>query len=103
VYSLLGGMLVHRVASVEAQWYRPEYDRLVRLDTPSLTIRAVCGQVFYGNCEKARAQACAVPRADAVACGRCNGEGPVFGRGLRERTVLRREAKARIGCALEVA
>ena len=104
VYSLLGGMLVHKVESVEARWYKPQMNHLERLSSPALIIRAVCGQVFYAGqgCRRERSRSCALPRPDAVLCGRCHGTGPVFGRGLAERAVTRREAKQRLGCIVEV-
>lgn len=106
VYSKLGGMLVHRVASVDARWWVPggwgQY--LVRLDSPALTINAVCGATFYAgsNGRTGRAQQCALPAADAVACGRCNGTAAIFGRGGREIFVKRADARRRLGCAVEV-
>lgn len=105
VYSLMGGMLVHRVLRVQAWWYapaRPNGDYLERLASPRLTIYTACGQMFYaGLGREKRARACALPKPGAVACGRCNGTGPVFGRGLAEVDVRRRDARKRIGCVME--
>ena len=102
VYSLLGGMLVHRIARVEARWYEPTQrgDALRRLSVPSVVAYAVCGQYFYFNHwrGKVRARACVAPRDGAVLCGRCAGNGPVFRRGIDAAAELRREARARIGC-----
>lgn len=107
VYSRLGGMLIHRVLRVEAQWYQAVYpgDALERLPCPRLTFVAVCGQSFYAGAgpRSGRSQACAIPKPGAVLCGRCSGTGPVFGKGLAERDVKRRDARARIGCVAEVA
>lgn len=109
VYSLLGGMLVHRVLRVEAQWYRAATikepgDALERLQSPRLTIEAVCGYSFYAgpHLKQERARACSVPKPDAVLCGRCVGTGPVFGRGLAELAVRRSEARRLVGCLVEV-
>jgi hypothetical protein len=106
VYSLLGGMLIHRVLRVEAQWYEPASpygECLERLESPRLTIHAACGQVFYAGTGKRarRSQTCVLPKPGAVPCGRCVGTGPVFGRGLAELTVLRRDARRRIGCVMD--
>lgn len=101
VYSLLGGMLVHSVSHVEAQWYAPEYGRLRRLPSPRLTVHANCGAVFYaGRDSGKRAQACVRPRADAVMCGRCRGEGAVLVGA--DRASKRRDARRRLGCVMEV-
>lgn len=103
VYSLLGGMLVHKVEAVQARWYKPQYGHLERLESPILTIVAACGQLFYaGHGRAERSRACVLPKPDAVLCGRCQGTGAVFGRGLAERAVTRRDAKRRIGCVMEV-
>jgi hypothetical protein len=111
VYSLLGGMLVHKVLNVEAQWYqaarskaRPGGTCLERLASPRLTIHTVCGYSFYAGREfkRKRSQSCAVPKPGAVLCGRCHGTGPVFGKGLAVRETRREDARSRIGCAAEV-
>jgi len=108
IYSKLGGMLVHRVLAVEAQWYTPggggRY--LIRIQNPALTFETACGQRFYageGLRRSGRSQVCALPRRGAIRCGRCDGTGAIFGRGLKEKTVTRADARRRIGCAVEVA
>jgi hypothetical protein len=103
VYSLLGGMLVHKIQRVEAHWYTPKGSYLVRERSPRLTIHTVCGQTFYGGVGRGkRARACATPRPESVPCGRCAGTGPVFGRGLAEKSVTRASARLRVGCTVEV-
>lgn len=106
VYSLLGGMLVHRLLRVEAWWYAPvgQGECLERLESPRLTIHAACGQVFYAGTGKraGRSQACVRPKPGAIQCGRCAGTGPVFVRGSGDEHARRREARARIGCVAEV-
>ncbi len=112
VYSLMGGMLVHKVREVTARWYeakacrcegRLEYSHLERRTTPRLTVVTVCGQTFYAGAEHAgRSRACEIPKPDAVLCGRCHGTGPVFGRGLAEQSTKRADARRRIGCVARV-
>lgn len=106
VYSRLGGMLVHRVREVVAQWYDPAPplgENLIRLESPRLTYVTNCGQWFYGGVEREkRAQTCRIPQEQAVLCGRCDGTGPVFGRGLHERMVTRADARKRLGCVAVV-
>ena len=104
VYSLLGGMLVHKTLRVEANWYAPHFGDMERLASPRLVFETVCGMNFYGGIgdRAKRSQACKVPALNAVLCGRCHGTGPTFGRGLAELKVTRYEARKRIGCVVEV-
>jgi len=82
VYSLLGGMLVHRVTGVEAWWYEPveRGECLERLESPRLIIHTACGQWFLAGVGRVRARTCALPKPGAVECGRCAGTGAVFDR-----------------------
>lgn len=105
IYSRLGGMLVHKVLYVDAQWYKPINggSDLQRLPSPRLTYVTNCGQWFYGGVDRPkRAQTCRIPQEQAVLCGRCDGTGPVFGRGLHERMVTRADARKRLGCVAVV-
>jgi hypothetical protein len=104
VYSKLGGMLVHKILRVDLSWWEGHYWEMVRLRAPRITYHTVCGMSFYGGEPQERhkrSATCAMPRDGAVLCGRCQGLGPVFGRGLKEKNVTREEAKRRIGCAVE--
>lgn len=101
IYSVLGGMLVHKTQEAECVWYSPKGDHLVRLNSPEINVKTVCGMTFLMGRSQKRAEACKIPRKDAVLCGRCHGTGAVFGKGLREKEITRAEAKRRIGCVME--
>lgn len=101
VYGTTGfAALVHKIHFVQLRWWevggKGEY--LIRLDKPHATATTVCGQNFY--LRDKMANVCAMPKSDAVLCGRCHGEGPVFGRNGKG-TVTRREAHGRLGCVAE--
>lgn len=116
VYSKLGGQLAHKIRQVRLRWWVSHWDRMLRLVTPHVLIDTVCGLTFTGKNSdgKQRAAICVLPKEGAVLCGRCHGTGSVFGDkagvvltyGQLEPnpplTVTRKEAKARIGCTVEV-
>ena len=108
VYGTASGLLMHEVAYVELHWYDfgPGGHSLIRRDSPRITITTCCGQLFHAQPRhwnrpnrdgKPRATICDVPNPDAVLCGRCRGEGPVFGKN-GTGNVTKREAKDRLGC-----
>ena len=101
VYSPRQGMLVHKVAKTSMAWYRvgPPGDHLIRLDSPRIVYFTICGQMCFPG--KARSVTCAVPDPNAVLCGRCHGEGPVFPKN-RPWKVTKREAHDRLGCVAYV-
>jgi len=58
----------------------------------------VCGQTIF-LCDH-KGMTCALPKKNAVLCGRCHGEEATFGKHSK-KGITRREAKLRIGCAAE--
>jgi hypothetical protein len=104
VFSNMNGLLIHVISSVEFHWYDARGSYLERRDTPRVIINTNCNQTFFGHSTtlssgKPRASFCELPKADAVLCGRCHGQGPIFGRDSKS-TVTKQEAKARLGCAV---
>lgn len=98
VYGTAGNAcLVHKVLRVECRWYDPEYDHLVRRDTPRMSIVTMCQQSFYLS---GGSVSCMLPKSDAVLCGRCHGTGPNFRRGLWSHERL--AARGKLGCVLSV-
>lgn len=95
------GLLVHKILYVELQWYDvgPPGDHLVRRNDPKISIHTCCGQVFfYGERRgKQPSTMCEMPRPEAILCGRCHGEGPIFGKG-KEWRVSKKDAKNALGC-----
>lgn len=89
--------LLHKIMHVEMHWYTPGGcgDHLVRLSSPWMGATSMCGQFFSIGGTKAKT--CELPRPDTVLCGRCHGEGPIFGKN-QEHKITRRQAKDRLGC-----
>lgn len=106
VYSNLNGLLLHKIAHVQLRWYDAGGDHLIRRETPHASITTICGQTFFGGKTrrggKVRATMCELPKPDAVLCGRCHGEGPVFGKDSTPG-VTKQEAKTRLGCVVQAA
>jgi len=114
VYSRRFGILLHEVREAELSWWKlgngGKY--WVRRQSPRITYLTKCGTYFFGpdpeaetpRGRKSRALVCELPKADAVLCGRCRGEGPVFGKGMQRKDggPTRQEARARLGCAVAV-
>jgi hypothetical protein len=99
VYSVTGnGCLVHKIAGVRIKWWEVDKggDRLIRSDTPVMLAETVCGTSRFLD----RAKTCAVPRPDAILCGRCHGEPATFGR-KSNPSITRRQAHDRLGCIAE--
>jgi hypothetical protein len=95
------GMLIHKVLRVQAHWYEPRYDRLLRLENPKITCDSVCGQIFFIHLphddRKFRASFCEIPNPGAVLCGRCHGQPSTFAK--RGNPPCSKEmAKIRKGC-----
>lgn len=104
VYSNQNGALIHKVSHVSLSWYQAQSDHLVRLTTPNMTIRTICGQQFFGSKNrggKQRLTMCAIPKPDAVLCGKCHGEEATFGK-HGNAPCDKRAATARLGCITEV-
>lgn len=95
------GRLVHVVQYVELTWWTVGRGggHLVRLE-PRRTMVTMCGMHFISH-GRHGATLCAIPKPEAVMCGRCHGKPPTFGRG-RERTVDPRVARQNLGCVVEV-
>src|SRR5262245_45458642 len=92
---------MHEIAHVEFRWYDvgPGGHSLIRRAHPSIHITTYCGQMFvlrHRNGQP-RSTMCEIPNPDAVLCGRCQGEGPIFGKNGKGN-VTKSEAKARLGC-----
>ncbi len=97
------GCLIHKIASVELRWWEAEFDHMVRRDKPKMIAHTVCGVskfLTYGL-RRGIALTCAVPKPDAVLCGRCHGESPNFPRKSPESWIKRRAAKLKLGCIAE--
>ena len=102
VYGTAGNaLLIHKVSSVEAYWYEPDYGRMLRLETPKLIARSVCQQSFFIHLPRSRqkfkAVMCEVPKPDAVLCGACHGQPRPFGRHGKP-PCSKEMAKIRLGC-----
>lgn len=102
---LCNAALVHQVEYVEARWN----DMGVRLEKPRLLVVAKCGAYFYAGFESfgsrkgepmRRAATCSIPKPNAVHCGKCQGKDATFVRGSLS-TQARRDARKRLGCAME--
>jgi hypothetical protein len=98
VYGTRGNAcLIHKVLRVELHWWRcRDTNSLVRCNPPWMFAYTVCGQRFRIDDSKWGAT-CAIPKPDAVLCGRCHGEGPVFGKHSKQ-LITKREAKQKLGC-----
>jgi len=90
--------LVHKIVRVKLRWWKCTWDCMVRLQHPRMIAESACGMNFFIDSTKAKT--CAVPRPDAVLCGRCHGEGPSFPK-WRKPKISRDLAKVRLGCVSE--
>ena len=102
VYGMAGNaLLVHKVAYVEAYWYEPQYDRMLRLETPKLIARSVCNCSFFIHLPHARkkfkAVMCEIPKPDAVLCGACHGQPRPYGKNGTP-PCSKELAKIQLGC-----
>lgn len=114
VYGRRLGMLLHEIACMEFQWWQlgDNGSYWVRMKNPRIHFTTKCGTFFFGPDPESRyakqrapkAAVCELPKPDAVLCGRCRGEGPVFAKGCKAKPggPTRQEARARLGCAVEV-
>lgn len=97
------GCLIHKVREVTFHWYEAKGDYLERRQAPHICIKTICSQVFFAHNRKGKRAAtmCEIPSPDAVLCGRCHGEPPVFTKG-KSHAEEKRAARARLGCVMEV-
>lgn len=91
------GCLIHKIAHVELHWWEPcdHGVRLVRRHQPRMIATTICGSNKF--IEPSRAHTCAVPRPDAVLCGRCHGEPAIFPRNAPHK-VTKEFARDHLGC-----
>jgi len=81
-----------------------------RRKSPRITYSTKCGMFFFGpdpeseyrRDKPSKAVACELPRPNAVLCGRCRGQGPVFAKGTQPKPngPTRYEARERLGCVV---
>jgi len=114
VYGRRHGMLLHEVLIMELQWWQlGDNGRYwVRMKSPRIHFQTRCGVFFFGTDPEskyarqrvAKAAVCELPKPDAVLCGRCQGKEPIFAKGCKAKPggPTRQEARARLGCAVEV-
>jgi len=92
--------LIHKIESVDLTWAKVggmgEY--LIKLDSPIMHARTICGTFFCLS--SGNGTTCAVPKPDAVMCGRCNGEMPPFSKRNPNRLDIK-EARKKLGCIAE--
>ena len=114
VYGTRMGKLLHEIAQVTLCWWQlgghGEY--FFRVQSPRVWFETKCGYHFFGSdpqntfisSRKSRATVCEIPKPDAVLCGRCRGEGPVFGKHAKvgRGGVTYKQARERIGCVIQV-
>lgn len=95
------GMLMHKIVDVRLHWWEvcDKGHRLVRLDKPNMFAQTGCGQTIF--LKPGRGHTCTIPLPDAVLCGRCHGEGPVFPKS-RPHKVSKQYAKDHLGCVIEI-
>jgi hypothetical protein len=98
VFSATRGLLLHRVQRLRLYWYWwDEHGRglgaPIRLACPRMFAECVCGQSFHLQ-GRTHAQLCQQPNPDALLCGRCQGQGPLFGKDRRARAGRRAMRKA---------
>lgn len=92
-----GNALIHKINHIRLRWwdFGPGGHYLVRLQSPR--IAAVCNCGRYIRLTDTSGRMCAVPKADAVICKACMGEGRNFPRG-REHEISASLARVRLGC-----
>ncbi len=112
VYGRRQGLLMHEVAVMEFQWWHLGDGGAywVRAKSPRVTYTTKCGMFFFGpdpestfrRDKRAKSVACELPRPNAVLCGRCRGEGPVFAKGTKPKAggPDRYEARLKLGCVV---
>lgn len=112
VYGTKQGLLLHEIAKMELQWWQlsgnGHYWR--RVKSPRVYYTTKCGMNFFGPDPESpykkdangKATVCELPKPDAVLCGRCKGEPPIFAKGSQPKPggPTRQEARARIGCVV---
>jgi hypothetical protein len=99
VYSANGmGCLIHKVQEVELHWWEYSWDRLIRREAPVMIARTICGMSKRIEAGRMKAAMCAVPKLDAVMCGKCHGQPANFPRNKPESREQRRIAKRNLGC-----
>lgn len=102
VYSANGmGCLIHKVAEVSIHWWEYEMNWLVKRDVPVMIAQTVCGMHKRIETGRMRSALCAVPKPDAVICGKCHGMPVNFPRKDPKSKEQRRAAKATLGCMAE--
>lgn len=99
-YGRIGfAMLIHKIAYVDLRWYEVGSGGgfLYRINKPHMTAHCNCGEMVY--IDSTKGNVCEIPAPDAVLCGRCHGEGPVWPKNRQvEGKPTKKEAKVRIGC-----
>jgi hypothetical protein len=86
-----GACLVHRVTGLHLHWV---LDRKGMRKFSHHSISCACGQTFLQR----RSQMCEIPNIDAIDCGRCWKNGPVFK--WHSDYDLRKEAHMKLGCVV---
>ena len=91
------GLLIHKIADVDLYWWEPcdGGERLVRRTAPKMIAHTICNQSKY--LKPGKAHTCAIPRPDAILCGRCHGETPTFARN-KPAKVSKQYARDHLGC-----
>jgi hypothetical protein len=99
VYSANGmGALIHKVKQVELHWWQYSMDRLIRREAPVMIAETICGVHKRIETGRMRSAMCAVPRPDAVLCGKCHGQPANFPRKDPESKAAKRAARKKLGC-----
>ena len=99
VYSANGmGALIHKVKHVELHWWEYSYQRLIRRDAPVMIAKTMCGMHKRIETGRMRSAMCAVPKPDAVFCGKCHGLPANFPRNKPESKTARFIARKNLGC-----
>jgi hypothetical protein len=99
VYSANGmGALIHKVNQVEMHWWEYSWKRLIRREAPVLIARTVCGMSKRIENGRMKSALCAIPKPDAVFCGKCHGLPANFPRSKPESKAARAIARRNLGC-----
>jgi len=106
VYSLShNASLIHRVSYVQVRWWRGSYDKMIRLRKPCIIAETICGMAKFIQTEETtfrrrlKASFCAVPKADAVLCEKCEGRAlSTFPRKKSDSKERMKLAKIKLGC-----
>jgi len=114
VYGTKMGKLLHEIEKVRLVWWQlgGHGSYFFRVSSPRVYFETKCGYCFFGSdptntfrsSRKSKATVCELPKPDAVLCGRCRGEGAVFGKlgKVGRGGVTYKEARERIGCTVQV-